>query len=757
MLLQDNRYFPLFFLCLISGICVALYPYVVWILPLLLIPTCIYLICLFTQKSTNKPHTKNTILCSIIFLILCLFLFSYGFISIKRPTLDCLKSFDNTSIEGTIDGYPNYYSSMSIFYLKTKHGRIRVKYYSNEQEDFLQNGSEVSCYGKVEDLDKYLHGNLSREIYLKKKDIQGSLIVKKDGVTFIGRSKNPIVSSINKFREKIQKNLEIATAGKNELFNIVNAIILNNKSKINMDSYAELGVAHLLSISGMHFSIISLLLLLMLFWIPLKPSIKFIVYIANLLFYLAIIGFPLPAMRSFIMVFFMTLALLVKRKTSSFYTLFAAGFIILLIHPVSALTVSFWMTFVGTCTLCVPGTMKKKIILLFLVIGLISAVSFNMVSIIGVVCNAIFSIFLVFFFGFGIIGAIFPTLTHHIFLPAISILFDGMSFIAKSLRELPFSYRYISVKMQTFGMVCATILLLLMILAYYKHFKKKWIHSIFVVAFLSFCLLFIPINSSIARITYFNVGEGDSALIQSPKFTMLIDAGDTDVNYNPAKYTIQPYLKKHGINKLDYILITHYHKDHYGGLPYIITHTPSVGVTLIPDTKSEEETFFRDFMKSCDSMKYSQKKISKIVNINISDSEKIEIRPLFPYFSRYEELNENNKSLVLRYTFGEKRFLFVGDLEIEGEMKAIENFLRVLNADVLKVGHHGSATSSSSDFLDRVNPSIGIISCGNYSYYHHPSAKVTKRLADSNIQYFTTIDCGTITIETDGKTYWFVD
>lgn len=759
MVLQDNRYFPLFFLCLISGICIALYPYVIWVIPFLLITVCVYLICLFTQKRTNKHDTKKTIIHKVCFLIVCLFLFSYGFISLKNPSINSLKKCENHSINGIVDGYPTEYSSMSIFYLKTKYGRIRVKYYSEieKEKSLIKNGSKVLCHGKVEDLNKYLHGNLSKEMYLKKKNIQGSLIVKKDGITSVKISNNPVICFINNVREKIQKNIEISTEGKNDLFNVVNAIILNNKSEINMDSYAEIGIAHLLSISGMHFSIISLLFLFMLCWIPLKPSFKVSIYLFCLLTYLIIIGFPLPAVRSFIMVFFMTLALLVKRKPDSFYTLFLAGCIILLMNPASALTVSFWMTFIGTCTLCIPGSMEKKGILLFLVIGLVSAISFNMISLVGIVSNTIFSIFLVFFFGFGLIGATFPIIAQKVFLPGISILFDGLSFIAGALKELPFSYRYISVRMQTIGIICATILLLLIIVSYYKNFKGPWKKSIFAVAFLSFCLMFLPVNSSIARITYFNVGDGDSALIQSPSFTMLIDTGDADERFNPAKFTIQPYLKKQGINRLDYILITHYHKDHYGGLPYVINHTPSVGIMLIPNTKSEEEATFVDVMKSCSSMNYSQKRISKIVDLNISDSERIEIRPTFQYFSQYEELNENNKSIILRYIFGKKKFLFVGDLEIEGETKALSNFPDVLRADVLKVGHHGSKTSSSLEFLDRVNPSVGIISCGNYSYYHHPSGEVIKRLSDSNIKYFTTFNQGTITIETDGKTYWFVD
>jgi competence protein ComEC len=753
----DKRLLPLLFLSFLIGVTFALYPYVSWVIGLLAffaLGFLYYRVFLRSQKVGKRQ---------ILIIVLFFLLFSYGFIALKKPTTNSLQSLAGKEIivNGTIVEHPIHYSNQSRFYVKTQGSRILVKLYSPSEKtiDALCLGSQIKCKATVEDLRKFLKPMETIDLYKKRNDIAGMVKLESKDILKLQPPKNIFLQWMHRVRQKAFHNLKIATRGNATLLQLLSAIVLNHKSDVPRESYAEIGLSHLLSISGLHFSLLSLLFLLCLCWLPIKPYGRVVLLQLFMFFYLFLIGFPIPAMRAYMMVTIFSLSFFVRRQSDPFHTLLLAGFVILLLSPYYVLQVSFWFSFSCTAALCLPGSWMQKSGVLYLVSSLMSYVSFHMISFVSVFSNAVFGLFLAPFFLWGVVSIVIPGISSVILYPVMNMLFEGLQFIGKTFHAIPGSYRYISSDMQNIIICLLVGAFLLAICAYYDQYRPFWKKTIGSVLCLSLLLLFLPLPSSTARITYFQVGEGDSILLEFDQNIVLIDAGEkaSDSGYLPVKNSVIPYLKKRGINHLQTILLSHYHSDHYGGIPYILEHVPNVDMLLIPATQSADQKEFVKYMqKNAPFYPY----IEKVQNEQIchfSTISSLRIVPMYKYLSLSRDENENNQSIITIFTYGKRRFLFTGDIESEAEKVAIQMLGNDLQADVLKVPHHGSNTSSTEDFLKWVQPTLSIISCGEYTRFRHPSQEVIQRLQNVKSRVLTTRNEGTIVLETDGIRIWEVE
>lgn len=247
---------------------------------------------------------------------------------------------------------------------------------------------------------------------------------------------------------------------------------------------------------------------------------------------------------------------------------------------------------------------------------------------------------------------------------------------------------------------------------------------------------YINTNNDLLKVHYLDVGQGDSIFIELPNNeTMLIDAAESYQSEN-----IINYLKNLNYQKIDYVIGTHPHTDHIGGLKDII-NTFEIGKIYMPKVVSTTKTYESLLMTIKDkNLKINTAK----AGTSIIDIDTLKINILAPNNSTYTELN--NYSVVTKITYGSTKFLFMGDAEKLSENEIKEN----VTADVIKIGHHGSNTSSSIDFIKKVNAKYGIISVGLNNKYNLPKEETITNWENSGTKIYLTSINGTITAISDG-------
>lgn len=240
-------------------------------------------------------------------------------------------------------------------------------------------------------------------------------------------------------------------------------------------------------------------------------------------------------------------------------------------------------------------------------------------------------------------------------------------------------------------------------------------------------------------IHFLDVGQGDSILVQFGNKNVLIDGGEAEMGSR-----IVSYLKGHGVSKLDLVVATHPHSDHIGGLSTILRTFPVMQVLDSGQVHSTQT--YEDFLTLVDQKDIPYKVAEKGQKINIDPNLKIDV--LNPPAKRFDDINDN--SVILSVTYGQISFLLMGDAEREAETNLLSTDL---DSDILKVGHHGSTSSSSSAFLKAVSPEISIIEVGKGNDYGHPSSMTLKALKDVGSKVYRTDLNGNIIVATDGTNY----
>lgn len=241
-------------------------------------------------------------------------------------------------------------------------------------------------------------------------------------------------------------------------------------------------------------------------------------------------------------------------------------------------------------------------------------------------------------------------------------------------------------------------------------------------------------------IHYIDVGQGDSVLIQVNNRNLLIDAGPKS-----DKKKLLDYLSKLNLEKLDYVIATHPHEDHIGNMADIIE-----GYKVLAFYAPKVQSTTKTFEKMVEALKDKNLKINVIKKgtDSIDLGQNTQVTVFSPTQASYENLN--NYSPVIKIEYGSTSFLFTGDAEKDEETEILNNNENI-HSDVLKVGHHGSSTSTSENFLNKVDPSIGIISVGKDNSYNHPNKETIKLLNEHKVTTYRTDIDGTVVISSDGS------
>lgn len=234
------------------------------------------------------------------------------------------------------------------------------------------------------------------------------------------------------------------------------------------------------------------------------------------------------------------------------------------------------------------------------------------------------------------------------------------------------------------------------------------------------------------KVSFLDVGQGDSILIQTSDKNMLIDAGNTEDGSK-----LVEYFKEQGINEFNYVIGTHAHEDHIGGMSKIINNF-KIDKFYMPDVITTTKTFE-------DTLDALNNNNVKFETPTIGDTFNLGDAVIKVLYVGTDSSNLNNSSIVLKMTYGNIKYLFMGDATTSVEKEILGDDLK---ADILKVGHHGSSTSSSDEFLNKVNPEYAIISVGLNNSYNLPSDKTINRLGNVNV--YRTDESGTIIVTSDG-------
>lgn len=590
--------------------------------------------------------------------------------------------------------------------IKAKEKLLITYKYQDKEFNNLSYGDKIKVKGTLITPSKNTNQNtFNYQKYLYYKKIY--YLVEATSINKIANNHNYLYTIKNTLYQKINK-LKSSNYIKTLLF------CDNTLSKEIKESYRINGISHLFSVSGMHINFFVSIIYLYLNKITYNKRIKYL--ITNIFIITYLILFPSSSLlRSAVMSFLYSINYLLKLKIKKIDILLLTLGVSLLINPFIIYDLGYIYSYTITFFLVLSSsTLKKKnkinkiiyiSLLSFLVSIPITIYNSYEINIISILLNIILvPIISIIILPLTILTYIFPILDSILYL------------FTNTLETISLFISKINITKLIFPKPSLLIIALYYIIFLLSYQNKKYFY-------LNIILLIIiyisPYLNSNFEVVMFEVGEADCHLIKYPynKNTILIDTGKNEYKI---KNEVIPYLKSIGIKKIDYLIITHGDEDHIGGSITLINNFQVKNVILNKGTFTDLE---KELIKNL-----NKKKIPYQININ-----KINLSNHTIYLLNNTKYNnENDNSIITYFTYQKYKFLYMGDASINTEDNLLENY-NLNNISILKVGHHGSNTSSSKDFISQINPSISLISVGENNIYHHPNKEVINNLSKSRI------------------------
>ena len=618
---------------------------------------------------------------------------------------------------------------------------IKSKYNENDSSlqvkiiDYKKSDDKLVVYakGKEKILINYCDDiNISYGDYIY---VKGKLIKPKDNTNFnLFNYKKYLLSNNIKYTVKAS-NIKILKRNKNIFYKLKNYIFFKIKSldkskkyiltfifadksyidKEMYDNYQNLGISHLFAVSGMHISLVTFILLKLLE--GKNEVIKYLITFIFLMFYLFLTNYTISMVRAcfqFILIFINKLFKLNIDNSNIVIFLFS---VLIILNPYIIYNIGFLFSFSISFTLIkfkdmITGDFMikniKTSLLSFFVSMPILINNFFKVNFLSIILNIIYIPFVSYIlFPLCLITILFP-------------FFDSFTYFVINFFETITKF-FSSINLLTFSITKMNIIL---VIIYYFIFLwiiksndklKKKIIIVFIF------IVFIINNNTIVNneVHFLDVGQGDSTLIRIKNKNILIDTGG-NINFNISKNVLIPYFRSSGVKKIDYLILTHGDYDHMGE-----------AINLVENFKVEKVIFncgpYNDLENELIEV-LDKKKIkyySYIKELNV-DNNKLH------FLQTKEYDNENENSNVIYTKLNGYRFMFMGDAGVEKEKDILEKY-NVSKIDVLKIGHHGSKTSSDKNFIDEMNPKYSVISVGKNNRYGHPNKEVLENLKESKI------------------------
>lgn len=627
------------------------------------------------------------------------------------------------------------------------------------------------------------------ETYYKSKEISATgFVIDRKWIVKTGESRNMVFVLTSFWKEK---TLEALASGieNREVFGIVRAIVFGEKTGIDketLDGFKVLGLVHLIVVSGLHVVVFSIFV----WWLVViagllvsrfvgQRDLRFIATCISLIliwFYIAMAGFEAPAVRAGLISTVYLFSILLKRISSQWDVLAFSALVLIVINPFIVFNVSFQLTYAAVIGILVfsrffvRGKAEEKLVVkifattlnMFIVslgasLGVfpILVYHFEALPLFGPVASTILSPIIAFFvIPFAIFAAIISPLSGWLSSGIFRLLDIPTGFFLLSSDFLASKFRWslCELRMDIFGV--AAFYLLVITVVYWRKVRYKKV-AVFLTASILGLGIFMdhPFDSFKGNltITFLDVGQGSAVVVSLPDGrVMLIDGGGTKGStFDVGEAVIAPFLKRAGAKKVEKIIVTHPHPDHYKGVLYIAKNfSPSeLMVGKYSDDKLNEGEFneWKDFLNSITKIAIRP---TLLTRASWKEGDVV-VDVLSPPSKLSPSWNANDASAVIRVKYSGVSFLLAADIEDSAERYLTENF--ELDSTVLQVPHHGSDTSSSVKFLDKVSPKYAVMQVGAFNKYGFPMKEVVDRYRAQGVDLYRTDLNGAVSFVTNGE------
>lgn len=557
---------------------------------------------------------------------------------------------------------------------------------------------------------------------------------------------------------------------------LAKALLIGYKNELEREEkvlFSRAGLSHIMAVSGLHvgFLLFPFWLIIPFFWtLKYGKQIGISLLVITLFIYAGLTDFSPSVTRASLVGILLAYGKLFHKIRDSKNLTAVAALIILLINPSELFSIGFQLSFGAVYIILLIAPVIQRwlpawirfrwygkpimiIIISFIVqVGLfpLLAYYFGEFSLVGPLANAFVIPFLGIAVPFGLVFLLIvpfaPSLAQTLNYP-VDIFLQWLHTFVDFAANLPWSWVQVHVDGLLFFGIWITIICLIASLPIPK---LRW--KFLTVLLLAGCLhqgssIIRKLSPATLKLTFFDVGQGDAALITTPNNKhFLIDVGPWQPDYNSAKYIIIPILKERGINKLDAVFLSHPHADHIGGILEIIDSIPID--TIYNSGTNYDSQLFKNYNKKAFDLNIPIKPLEAGDKVSIDPS--IQMLVYGPEESASQS-NINNRSLVIEIIYGETEFLFMGDAEHRQEENLLTHYPDMMDTDFLKVGHHGSKTSSGSAFLESASPELGIVSLAKRNRFGHPHQEASRRLHQHIPSlYFTSLK-GAVQFYSDGN------
>lgn len=674
---------------------------------------------------------RTILLQSNIYRVTIVGVIIYALIVTLLPKYESVYKGSEEDFLCSIDNYKIEEDKMNLE-LVCKEKLVGSYYFKNDEYKFFKEkvniGSSVIVKGKLVspknntvpylfNYKKYLY---NKRVYYTLK-IDSIKILNENSNPFI-KLKNRVIKHVNSYKDSTY--LYAFILGKTELI-----------SDEVLTSYRENGISHLFALSGLHVSIFSSILLFILKKLRFKEILNYVLIFIFLLLFSFITGFSPSILRATLLFFLLSINKVFYLNIRTLDILYLVFIILVIINPFIIYNLSFILSFTAAFFLIFSSDLLKgknyfvslfKVSLLSYFASLpLSIYYFGYTNLLGTILNLVFVPLVSF--------VVFP-LTLLTFI--ISKFYSILNITTNLLESLSLLFNKFKIIIYFPRINLIFVFIYLSILMLYIKFKKKICLYLIIVLLIFFKIR--PYMDNNTYIYYIDVGQGDSILVVTPHLnkTILIDTGGIvsfNKNYksNIVKNKTIPFFRRIGINKVDYLFLTHGDYDHAGEANELLSNFCVKKVFINKGNINNIEK------------KINNKEVLTLKNFVIDN---IKVDSL----NNNVFNNENDDSTILLFNIYDYKFLFMGDASIKTEEYLLNNYI-LPNVDILKVGHHGSYTSTSTDFINVIKPKYSVISVGENNMYKHPNKSVLDIL--DNTKLFRTDVDGTIEVKISKKGY----